>query len=314
MQALSREAKVYAILGNHDIYMKNSLDINSLVIFKDLPNVEVIEEVTEVSINGNKGLLVPWLSDVSSYPKESQDMLFGHFDIDEKFLVKSYVADNKQQTLSKQLSDELFADKDLQESTNDLAGDFVDVAKKSGKIFAGHIHRHKEFLTKGRWMSFVGSPYQQNLGEVGAECGFYIIDELGNAKFYELDGIPKHVEVRVSQMLKDGFDFSTVKGNIIHKIYDVDIDAADDAKLSQHINDMQPYEELMPDYEVAFKDPANAEVSDESIALMKKSKMEYVKRYVGNIDKKALVDEGIDASKLIALLEEHYDIVTEGEA
>ena len=36
MKALAKVAKVYAILGNHDIYMKNSLDINSLVIFKDL--------------------------------------------------------------------------------------------------------------------------------------------------------------------------------------------------------------------------------------------------------------------------------------
>ena len=313
MQALAKVAKVYAILGNHDIYMKNSLDINSLVIFKDLANVVVVDKVMEASINGNKSLLIPWLGDLTAYDKESQDMLFGHFDISSKFLIKSYVADNAAKGVSEELGKELSADKDLG-SVGDLVGDFVDVAKKTGKIFSGHIHGHKEFLSKGRWFSFVGSPYQQNLGELGCKCGFYVIDEANNAKFVELEGIPKHVEVRVSQMLKDDFDFSCIKGNIVHKIYDVDIEAADDAKLSQKINDQQPYEELMPDYEVALKDTPTTEITDESIALIKKSKMEYVKRYVENIDKKTLEAEGLEADKLIAVLEEHYDMVTGEDA
>ena len=313
MQALAKVAKVYAILGNHDIYMKNSLDINSLVIFKDLANVVLVDKVMEASINGNKSLLIPWLGDLTAYDKESQDMLFGHFDISSKFLIKSYVADNAAKGVSEELGKELSADKDLG-SVGDLVGDFVDVAKKTGKIFSGHIHGHKEFLSKGRWFSFVGSPYQQNLGELGCKCGFYVIDEANNAKFVELEGIPKHVEVRVSQMLKDDFDFSCIKGNIVHKIYDVDIEAADDAKLSQKINDQQPYEELMPDYEVALKDTPTTEITDESIALIKKSKMEYVKRYVENIDKKTLEAEGLEADKLIAVLEEHYDMVTGEDA
>ena len=313
MQALAKVAKVYAILGNHDIYMKNSLDINSLVIFKDLANVVLVDKVMEASINGNKSLLIPWLGDLTAYDKESQDMLFGHFDISSKFLIKSYVADNAAKGVSEELGKELSADKDLG-SVGDLVGDFVDVAKKTGKIFSGHIHGHKEFLSKGRWFSFVGSPYQQNLGELGCKCGFYVIDEANNAKFVELEGIPKHVEIRVSQMLKDDFDFSCIKGNIVHKIYDVDIEAADDAKLSQKINDQQPYEELMPDYEVALKDTPMTEITDESIALIKKSKMEYVKRYVENIDKKTLEAEGLEADKLIAVLEEHYDMVTGEDA
>ena len=313
MQALAKVAKVYAILGNHDIYMKNSLDINSLVIFKDLANVVLVDKVMEASINGNKSLLIPWLGDLTAYDKESQDMLFGHFDISSKFLIKSYVADNAAKGVSEELGKELSADKDLG-SVGDLVGDFVDVAKKTGKIFSGHIHGHKEFLSKGRWFSFVGSPYQQNLGELGCKCGFYVIDEANNAKFVELEGIPKHVEVRVSQMLKDDFDFSCIKGNIVHKIYDVDIEATDDAKLSQKINDQQPYEELMPDYEVALKDTPTTEITDESIALIKKSKMEYVKRYVENIDKKTLEAEGLEADKLIAVLEEHYDMVTGEDA
>ena len=70
----------------------------------------------------------------------------------------------------------------------------------------------------------------------------------------------------------------------------------------------------MPDYEVTLKDTSTTEITDESIALIKKSKMEYVKRYVGNIDKKILEAEGLEADKLIAVLEDHYDMVTGEDA
>ena len=48
----------------------------------------------------------------------------------------------------------------------------------------------------------------------------------------------------------DRFDFSIVKGNIVHKTYDVEVNVVDDARISQKINDWQPYEELLPDYDV----------------------------------------------------------------
>lgn len=47
MSALAKHCKVYCILGNHDIYMKNTVDINSLVMFKSIGNVTIIDKVTE---------------------------------------------------------------------------------------------------------------------------------------------------------------------------------------------------------------------------------------------------------------------------
>jgi len=65
MSALAKECKVYCILGNHDLYMKNSTEINSLVFFKELKNVLLIDKPFEISINGNSSLFVPWLGDIS---------------------------------------------------------------------------------------------------------------------------------------------------------------------------------------------------------------------------------------------------------
>lgn len=89
--ALSEKCKCYLILGNHDLYYKNNVSINSTNVFKQNKNTFVVEEPTEAEINGQKALLVPWLSDLSKFRKESYDLLFGHFDIDGKFLIASYL-------------------------------------------------------------------------------------------------------------------------------------------------------------------------------------------------------------------------------
>jgi hypothetical protein len=78
------------IIGNHDLFNKNSTDVNSINIFRDIPNVYVIDKSVEIDINGKRSLFVPWLGDLSTYKTSSFDMMFGHFDISTKFVIASY--------------------------------------------------------------------------------------------------------------------------------------------------------------------------------------------------------------------------------
>ena len=71
MHMLADKAVVYMVVGNHDIYMKNSVDINSLVMFKDIENVKIVDKTMQVKLNGCDCLLVPWLGDLSSFKKET---------------------------------------------------------------------------------------------------------------------------------------------------------------------------------------------------------------------------------------------------
>lgn len=48
VQAVSKHAKFYLICGNHDSFMKNTTDINSLNMFRDTPNVIVVNKPEEV--------------------------------------------------------------------------------------------------------------------------------------------------------------------------------------------------------------------------------------------------------------------------
>ena len=56
-------------------------------------------------------------------------------------------------------------------------------------------------------------------------------------------------------------------------------------------------------------------MQNESIELIKKSKLEYVKNYIDNIDKKVLEEQGIDGEKLYKVLADYYGnvIAEDGE-
>lgn len=319
LQAIAKKCKVYMILGNHDLFNKNSTDINSIRIFNDIDNIKVIDKPLELEMNGKKVLFVPWLSDLTSFKRESYDFMFGHFDISSKFLIASYAQEHsKKLETADELSNELDKDVSLKSSNESPVkidaelGSFIDLAKQNGTVFAGHIHQHKEMKVKGRNFIFVGSPYQQNLGDYGCKCGYYVIDSKSRWKFYEMTGIPKHVKVECSKVLEDGidsYDFGDVHDNIVQKVYDIDVKVEDDLKINQKIASFKPYEELLPEYKVSLDlshSSENGEVDVKMQELISKSKLDYIDSYVSQIDAKVLEAEGIERNKLLDVMHKYY--------
>ena len=317
MKALSNYVKVYMILGNHDLYMKNSCDIHSLIIFKDLKNVEIIDKPTQLLINNKLSVFSPWLSNLSTYQSETIDLLFGHFDVSHTYLIKSYIEDHSQNTnvnsnISLEIDNAIKTDQKY--TAGNFIGNFVDIVKKGGLIFSGHIHGRREFFSKGRKFILVGSPYQQNLGEIDNKCGFYILNEDLSYTFHEISSTPKHITLIMSEIVNNkNYDFSIIKGNIIHKVYDIDIDQITDSKINQKINDWQPYEELLPDYQVDFSKNSDFTISNTAIELIKKSKLDYIKNYINNIDEKTLCNQQIDKKMLYSVIEDYYNSIVEEE-
>lgn len=316
VQALSKHAKLYMICGNHDAFLKNSTDVNSLNMFRDTPNVTVFDKPEEILVNSRKCLLVPWLTDLTAYSPETFDLMIGHFEISSKYLIQSYIEEHsaKKAASSDRAasidSDELLSAASDCRKSNDMIGTFVDLVKKSGTVYAGHIHNRKEFSVRGRRFVFVGSPYQQTLGEMDSDCGFYVLDEKNVPEFVRTETAPRHVKITMSDAVSGKFDFSLVAGNIIQKVYDVDVRAKDEAAVNQRINDFKPYEELTPDYRVTL-DGCGQDVDNSSLELIKKSKIEYMRNYIDNIDQAALDEQKLDRDRLFGVLESYYRKVTE---
>ena len=60
VRELASTCEVFLLQGNHDLYEKYNSIITSLNIF-DLHNVNIISVPTEIRLNGQNVLLVPWL-------------------------------------------------------------------------------------------------------------------------------------------------------------------------------------------------------------------------------------------------------------
>lgn len=338
VNTLAKSCNVFLIIGNHDLFNKNSVDVNSLNMFRNTKNVTIIDHPTEYDMNGEPVLMCPWLTDLSKFQDNAYSKLFGHFDISFKFLVASYIEANISKNItSKEVrelieKDEIFREPELDdidfdadddtetymngEKSSDLIGTWTNIVKEKGTIFSGHIHGHREFYTNNRKFIFVGSPYQQTRGEKDSKDGFYIINEDGNHEFHEITSAPIHVDIRMSEVIRDisKFDFSIVKNSIVHKVYDVEVDRVMDAKIAQMITDNKPYEELTPDFDVVqtYTDENGTDIG--SVDALKKSKIEYLHSYIDNIDGKVLEDGSLDREKLHSCMEEYYDMINGGGA
>lgn len=336
INTLAKSCNVYLIIGNHDLFNKSSVEVNSLNIFRNTKNVTVIDHPTEYEMNGERVLMCPWLSKLTSYSESSYDKIFGHFDISFKFLVASYIESNTSKNITnkevKELieKDEMFRESELDdldfntedetetymngEKSSDLIGTWTNIVKEKGTIFSGHIHGHREFFTNNRKFIFVGSPYQQTRGEKESNDGFYIIDDDGSYIFHEITSAPIHVDIRMSDVVKDisKFDFSIVKNSIVHKIYDIEVDRVTDAKIAQMITDNKPYEELTPDFDVAQTYTDENGTNIDSVDALKKSKIEYLHNYIDNIEGNVLTDNSLEREKLHSCMEEYYNMINEG--
>ena len=331
--SLAKISKVYLIVGNHDLYSKNTTDISSVNVFKDTPNITIIDKPMECTINGQLALFVPWLSDLSQFGN-SYDLLFGHFDISSQYLIKSYIEQHQSKVLEASSELQSIIDNDLLiastddivdtpkveklisslKKSDDYIGNFIDHLKPGGICYSGHIHGHREASVKNRILIYVGSPFQTTWAERNTPCGYYILDEKNSRTFYETPNVPKHIEIKISEILQQGidqFDFSIVSGNIIKKIYDKEIDNIMEFKIQQKINDRKPYEELISEYAISISSVlAESDISDQA-KMINKSKLDYIRNYIDKIDYQVLSEKKLDREILYKYLKTYYQKTAE---
>jgi len=127
---------IYVIAGNHDLWSKNTNDINSLKSIKWIPGVNVIEEPMSIDLqlHGRRLLLMPWRKDHKTEEEtldfsEPHDLLCCHADI-RGLKFNRYV--------------------DVQ------TGASVDKFSKFTRVYSGHIH----YAQKSGNITMLGSPYE----------------------------------------------------------------------------------------------------------------------------------------------------------
>lgn len=252
------EIEMIFVLGNHDIY---NVDNDSIVeTFKPLG--KVIKEYEEIEKNGISFGFLPYTKDENKVIKYSDNiLLFTHVPIADFSFDNAYHATEKH-AFKKSLFE------------------------KAKWVFTGHFHRHQNWHN----IVYVGSPFQQNKGEIGQKKGFVTYDtDTENWNFVEYNDAPKYIEIKtedINQIKNINFKNSFVVIKVDKKIKDF-------AKLKYILYEMGALD-IIPIFE-----------SSEEIIEIKSEKIE-VNKSIEDVVKEVIMNiknERIKNKKLLNIFE-----------
>lgn len=188
--------EVYALVGNHDIAYKNTLEVNSpSLLLRDYENVHIIEDFYTNEFHGVSMDFIPWLCDeneasILQKMKDSKSQIcFGHFEIAGFEMDKGVICD---------------------------VGIDKSILNKYDIVLSGHFH-HKS--TKDN-ITYVGTPYEMTWADYKDNKGFHIFDTTNR----ELEFIPNPYDMFVKLYYDDtkqdfdwwkGYDFESLKNTYV---------------------------------------------------------------------------------------------------
>ena len=147
-----RGITMHLMVGNHDIYYKNTNDINAHdLLLKEYDNVKVYSSTTEVNVGGLDVLFIPWINEQNSnnsllsIKNSSCKCAMGHLELSGFRAHRGCVMEDG-------MDSELFANYE--------------------KVFSGHYHTRS---SDGK-IFYLGNPYQMFWNDVNDERGFHLFD------------------------------------------------------------------------------------------------------------------------------------------
>ena len=173
LEEMAQICPVNILIGNHDLYTKATNDVNTVKLYKYIPNIVVHEEPTKIDYMGKSILMLPWVEkrkdQIEVLKKYSGcDYLFCHSDLNGAKMHLSSVAH-----------------KNL---------DKIDVEEFSGykNVYSGHIH----ILQRNKNFTFVGNNFEMDRNDLGNQKGLFILDTIDGTERF----IPNNVSPRFKKM------------------------------------------------------------------------------------------------------------------
>ena len=147
-----KKYNVYAIVGNHDCYYKDTNYVNSPeLLLRAYPNIKLYSKATEIEIDKLKILMLPWInSENFDETKELIDgceskVAMGHLEINGFRATRGHMMENGMDT---------------------------SVFDKFDRVYSGHFHTRS---TDGK-IYYLGNPYEMYWNDVNDTRGFHILD------------------------------------------------------------------------------------------------------------------------------------------
>lgn len=147
-----KKYQVHLVLGNHDIFYKNTNKLNSPeLLIGDYKNIKIYSEPTTVEVCGKKVLFIPWITPesesktIAAIQNTSAKVAMGHLELTGFYAHRGHI----------------------QESGRDKSA-----FNKFDQVFSGHYHTRSD---DGK-IYYLGNPYQLYWNDYGDSRGFTIWD------------------------------------------------------------------------------------------------------------------------------------------
>ena len=147
-----KKYKVYAIIGNHDCYYKDTNHVNSPeLLLQNYPNIKLYNKATEIKVGNAKILMLPWINSENFdetkqlIDKTKAKVAMGHLEINGFKATRGHLMEN---------------------------GMDVKTFNKFEKVYSGHFHTRS---SDGK-IYYLGNPYEMFWNDVNDPRGFHIFD------------------------------------------------------------------------------------------------------------------------------------------
>lgn len=270
----SRYKNVFVLLGNHDIYYRNSREVHSLECLED-QGVTLFNDISEITFNDRKCIVLPWIT--RSDEKNVENLLvsnhysycFGHLEINNFEVIKGIVERDG-------LSQNLFAN--------------------CGKVFSGHFHLRR----KGRNIDYVGTPYELDWGDYGEDKGVTILDiKTDEENFEYTKGAPVHVKLKSNEISLKNINQKVIGNNFVDLKFHTGISEVERINYIEKVNSLSPLSFSTNDSDNISFD-SNDDIYMESNI---KDTMGFLKEYLDIIE----MPDGINKKTVIMKLESLFN-------
>ena len=175
MNEITKILPVIIIVGNHDIFRRNTNDINSPMVFQWMNNIEILSNPKILKFYGEKtALMLPWVEEkvnlLSIIAENKADYLFLHSDI-------TGIKYNKQILISQGLDPETVAN--------------------FKRVYTGHIHYTQQI----RNVRVLGCPFQLTRSDRDNTKSIWLFDfEHNTEKQFVNDYSPKFLKIKLESL------------------------------------------------------------------------------------------------------------------
>lgn len=263
---------IYFIVGNHDLYRRNTRDVHSVSIFNEFKNIVVVDKPMVVE---DDFLFCPFIFE-HEYPSLAQyadkRVWFGHFEF------KGFILTGAAMKSEHGLNHELF--------------------KKQKFIFSGHYHKRQAQSN----VIYIGNPFPTNYGDAGdVSRGMAIYDHsTESVDFNDWAECPTFLRTKLSDVLSGTWKLEPNDRMRVSCVNDVELSYSEAQMVKEAMKEQYNFREFNLEENYADrKDALENSETDEEISESQ-SIDEVVINLLGDINE----IKSLDSAKLVAIYKE----------